>query len=293
MAESHNLRNWRRRAAALGAACLLATAVAARRAGLPDPLCGTFLAVSVAGMLSWLAAATVRRARLTAREAFAWAVGLAVAAAGPVFTAAWPGEEVATGLVAAPGDTLRLVETCPGSHLLLVSAAVPEPGQVSFDLRVGGELVSGELYRGARRWSVGDERGHVHLNRASLVERVDLPAGEFQVTLERTSEPGLALTMSVYRERLPGWLPALAALCALLAFAWRVAPLGGGREAIMAASAAVLGGLAIGAAVTPAQAMGAAIRGLFLGGLGGLPLGAALASAAAGARRLVGGARRR
>ncbi len=273
MALSHEQRRLQRRAAAIGAACLLATAVAARRAGLTDPLCGAFLAVSVAAVLSWLAAATVRSARLTAREAAAWALGLAVAAAGPVLTAAWPGEEVATGPVAAPGDVLRLGRNHPGRHLLLVSAAVPEPGQVSFELEVGGERVTGELLRGARKWSVGDERGHTHLDRESLVMGSDLPAGEVQVTLERTSVPGLALNLIVYRERFPGWLPALAALCALLACAWRVAPLGAGREAVTAASAAILIGLATGAAATPVHSMGAAVRGLFLGGLGGLLVG--------------------
>ena len=266
-------RNRQRRAAAIGAVSLLATAVAARRAGLPDPLCGTFLAVSVAAVLSWLAAATVRRARFKAREAAAWALGLAVAAAGPVLTAAWPGEMVATGPVAAPGDVLLLGRGHPGHHLLLVSAAVPEPGQASFDLAVGGERITGELFRGARPWTVGDERGHTHLDRASLVVESDLPTGEVQVTLERTSMPGLALTLTVYRERLPGWLPALAAICALLAFAWRVAPLGGGREAVMAASVAILTGLATGAAATPAHAMGAAVRGLLVGGLVGLLVG--------------------
>ena len=228
-------------------------------------------------MLSWLAAATVRCARLTAREATAWALGLAVAAAGPVLTAAWPGEMVATGPVAAPGDVLLLGRGHPGHHLLLVSAAVPEPGQASFELAVGGERIAGELFRGARQWTVGDERGHTHLDRASLLVESDLPAGDVQVTLERTSMPGLTLTLTVYRERLPGWVPALAAICALLAFAWRVAPLGGGREAVMAASVAILTGLATGAAATPAHAMGAAVRGLLLGGLGGVPLGAVLA----------------
>ena len=290
---STDQRNRQRRAAAIGATFLLATAVAARRAGLPDPLCGTFLAVSVAAVLSWLAAATVRRARLAVPEATAWALGMAVAAAGPVLTAAWPGEEVATGPVAAPGDVLLLGRGHPGHHLLLVSAAVPEPGQASFDLAVGGERITGELFRGARPWTVGDERGHTHLDRASLVVESDLPTGEVQVTLERTSMPGLTFTLTVYREWLPGWLPALAALGVLLGFAWRVATLGGGREAIMAASVAILGGLAVGATATPAQALGVAIRGLLLGCLGGLPLGAGLASAAAGARRLVDEAMRR
>lgn len=155
-------------------------------------------------MLSWLAAATVRCARLTAREATAWALGLAVAAAGPVLTAAWPGEEVSTGPVAAPGDVLLLGRGHPGHHLLLASAAVPEPGQASFDLAVGGERITGELIRGARQWAVGDERGHTHLDRASLVVESDLPAGDVQVTLERTSMPGFTLTLTLYRERLPG-----------------------------------------------------------------------------------------
>ncbi len=285
MAQRHEQRSRQRRAAAIGAACLLATAVAARRPGLPDPVCGAFLTISVAGVLSWLAAATVCRARLSAREASAWALGLTVAAAGPVLTAAWPGDEVATGLVSGPGDALRFVEKGPGRHLLVVSAAVPEPGQVSFDLGVGGERITGELFRGARRWSVGDERGHTHLDRASLVVPAALPAGAVQVTLERTSMPGLALTLTVYRVRLPGWLPALAAACALIAFAWKVAPMGGGREAVMAASVSILAGLATGAAVTPAHAMGAAVRGLLLGGVGGLPLGVAVAWAIPRLRR--------
>ena len=277
MALRHDQRNWRHRAAGIGLACLLLTAVVARRTGLPDPLCGALLAVSVAGVLSWLAAATVRSATFGTREASAWALGLAVAGAGPVLTATWPGEEVASGLVAAPGDALRLLEERQGRHRLLVSAAVPEPGEVHFELEAGGETLSGELFRGARRWSVGDERGHTHLDRASLLLAADLPAGEVQIALIRTSVPGLALSLSVYRERLPAWLPTLVALLALLGFSWRVAPLGSGREAVMAASVVILAGLATGAAATPAHSMGAAVRGLVLGGLGGLPLGAALA----------------
>lgn len=59
----------------------------------------------------------------------------------------------------------------------------------------------------------------------------------------------------------------------------------------MAASVAILTGLATGAPATPAHAMGAAVRGLLLGGLGGLPLGAALARAAVGSRRIASGSR--
>ena len=48
----------------------------------------------------------------------------------------------------------------------------------------------------------------------------------------------------------------------------------------MAASSAILAGLAAGALATPAHAMGAAVRGLVVGGLVGLPVGAGLAAAA-------------
>ncbi len=284
-ARSRGVRRRQRWTAAVVILCLIAGAWVGRRLGMADGLSGGVLGGAALGTLALLVARMARSCGLLWPEASAWALAVFTVAAAPFLSSVVPGPVLGRGDLKAEGDGFQLEPGPATSSKVSVTADLPEGSSVAFTLRSGAALSEGSLSRGTMRWASGGETRRYHEDRTSVLLDLDLPAGVRRLELERVSNLGFPLQVSVHAATLPRYLLVAAALGVVAALGWRAASLGGDRDIVMGAAMSVVAGLGAGATATPARAFAPALSGLLLGLVLGLPLGAAVTSAAGWLRR--------
>lgn len=223
--------------------------------------------------------------------AIVFGLGCLLVAALPASIVLLPGRPVATGVLRAPGDSLKVPE--PGEYRLLASAPLKrgEPGRLEYRLAAGERELEGalELLRSLRRGRRGGASPVVE-DHSARAHDLRLEHAATRVTLKALDGKSSAsgLTLRVYR-RLPAvfsWA-AMALLLGLgLVLEGKLAARGG---VVMPGAAAAAFGLAMGAA-NPLPAVGPVLGAAILGAGTGVVAGSVLRVVA---RRLFAPAGRR
>lgn len=278
-----SLPNSRRRqrhallAASIAAACVVVLGWLARQQGWPQAPVGAILALSLGAIVAALFTVLARRGGASLSRSVACGAALFVATAGPMMDSIHPGPVLAQAEFTREGEVQELDSELRGGLSVAVSADLPHEGSVAFSLGIGPRVLEGTLLRGTQRWRVGEERGHYHEDRATvLLEVSEREQARTLVLLRRAGLP-VPLRVTVYGRVLPPWFPDAASLVILTCLAWIAGSLNGGRALTGTAFVAITSGLYAGFTGSPQGAVGAVIGGVIFGSLVGVP-GSALVS---------------
>jgi len=268
-----------RQRSALLAAAITATSVVvlgwlARQQGWPQAPVGAILALSLGAIVAALFSVLARRGGASLRRSVTCGAALFVASASPMVDSIHPGPVLAQGEFTREGEVRDLESALRGDLSVAVSADLPHEGSVAFSLGIGPSVLDGVLLRGTQRWRVGEERGHYHEDRATVLLEVSDTAEVRTLALRRLSGLSVPLQITVYGRVLPPWLADAAALVILACLAWNAIPLSGSRELLGTAFVAVTASLYAGFTGSPQGAVGAVIRGVMFGTLVGVPASA-------------------
>lgn len=277
----------RQRHALLPAAVATTTVVAlgwlARQQGWPQAPVGAILALSLGAIVAALFGVLARRGGASLRRSVACGSALFVATAGPMVGSIYPGPVLAQAEFTREGEVLELGRVLHGDLSVAVSANLPHAGSVAFTLGIGPSVLEGTLLRGTQRWRVGEERGHYHEDRATVLLEVSEPAEVRALALRRFDGLQVPLRVTVYRRVLPSWFADVAAIVILSCLSWSALTLSSSRELVGTALVAVTASLYAALTGSPQGAVGAVIRGVVVG----IMVGASVAALVEGGLRWV------
>lgn len=261
-------------AAAISALFVVVLGWLARQQGWPQAPVGAILALSLGAIAAALSTVLARRGGATLRRSVACGAALFVATAGPMMDSIHPGPVLAQAEFTREGEVRDLGSALRGDLSVAVSADLPHEGSVAFSLGIGPSVLDGTLLRGTQRWRVGEERGHYHEDRATVLLEVSETAEVRTLALRRLGGLAVPLQVKVYGRILPPWLADAAAIVILACLAWNAIPLSGSRALVGTALVAIAASLYVGYSGSPQGAVGAVIRGVMFGTMVGVPMSA-------------------
>lgn len=257
--------------AAVGAVLSVLVAAAAKRAGVPEMVAASWVALSAPALFAWLVYVWapdggIGRSRRTALVLALYFTSSAAALASIV-----PGRELGEATLGQPGDGL-VVTSSGGRTTIAIAGELPREGSehIAYELRAGSQRILGAL-----------ERTTAHIRIARTVQRrrglhdsevhdVTLPRGKTSIVLVHVGgEVVGGLRVKVLDSFVPAWASGSLALSAFIAAVWVLAAGSAAAPIAMAAGVSAVFALAMRAMATPDRPF----RGSVLALAAAVPLG--------------------